>query len=428
MKIVAKVFTWAFGLVAIAIAAVAVALALPARLVAVEDSAAPGSAEQAATQIEKGRYLARAGNCVACHTVAGQAEYTGGRRIGTPFGDVFSSNLTPDESTGLGRWSRADFWRAMHHGQSRDGRLLYPAFPYTHYTRVSREDSDAIYAWLQSLPAVNQAARPHELRFPYDTAFALRIWRAIYFKAGEYEADASRSTQWNRGAYLVEGLGHCGACHTVRTSLGGSRQASAYAGGPIPTLGWDALPLVSDTPIDDAQAAQMIELLHTGTSARDVASGPMAEVVFHSLQYLDRADIEAMVDYIRTLPARPAPEPVAMPRVSERYRRDLMSGGAKLYGQHCAECHGDDGQGRDHAFPALAGNRLVTAPSANNALRSVLYGGYAPSTAAVPRPYGMPPYQHQLTPDEIAAVLSYVRGSWGNAASAVSAEEVRRQR
>jgi mono/diheme cytochrome c family protein len=214
----------------------------------------------------------------------------------------------------------------------------------------------------------------------------------------------------------------------VRTSLGGSREASAYAGGPIPTLGWDALPLVSDTPIDDAQAAQMIELLHTGTSARDVASGPMAEVVFHSLQYLDRADIEAMVDYIRTLPARPAPEPAAVPRVSERYRKDLMSSGAKLYGQHCAECHGDDGQGRDHAYPALAGNRLVTAPSARNAIRSVLYGGYAPSTAAVPRPYGMPPYQHQLTPDEIAAVLSYVRGSWGNAASAVSAEQVRRQR
>ena len=424
----AKVLAWTFGLVSIAVVAGGIWFALPASLIEVEDSAEPSSAAQIATQIETGRYLARAGNCIACHTAAGQAEYAGGRRIGTPFGDVFSSNLTPDQDTGLGRWSRADFWRAMHHGQSRDGRLLYPAFPYTHYTRVSRADSDAIYAYLRSLPASSEAARKHELRFPYDSAFALRIWRAIYFKAGEYQTDADHGAQWNRGAYLVEGFGHCSACHTARTSLGGLREASAYAGGPIPTLGWDALPLVSEEPIDDAQAAQMIELLHTGTSARDVASGPMAEVVFHSLQYLDRRDIEAMVDYIRTLPARKAPKPAAMPRVSERYRKDLMSSGAKIYEQHCAECHGDDGQGRDHAFPALAGNRLVTAPSANNALRNVLYGGYAPSTVAVPRPYGMPPYQHQLTPDEIAAVLSYVRGSWGNTANAVSAEEVRRHR
>jgi mono/diheme cytochrome c family protein len=375
--------------------------------------------------IEQGRYLAQAGNCVACHTVPGQTPFAGGRRITTPFGDVFSSNLTPDDAEGLGAWSSADFWRALHYGKSRDGRRLYPAFPYPNYTRVNRADADAIFAYLQSLPPAVSAPQPATVRFPYNTALAQRVWRALYFKPGELAPEPTRSTEWNRGAYLVEGLGHCNACHTARTWLGGTDVAADYSGTAIPTLGWDALPLGRAQSMTDADAAELAELLKSGTSARNVMTGPMAEVVFHSLQHLRDADIAAIVAYVRTLPAREPRLKRIGPRVGAQERELLVELGATVYKDHCAECHGDDGLGKPYAYPALAGNRLVTATSANNALHTVLYGGFAPSTAAQPRPHGMPPYAHQLSYREIAAVLTYVRASWGNDAPAVAPVAVR---
>lgn len=377
--------------------------------------------------IDKGRYLARAGNCIACHTVPGKTAYTGGRRIATPFGDLFSTNLTPDVETGLGAWSNADFWRAMHHGKSRDGRLLYPAFPYPNYTKVSRSDADALFAYLQSLPAVSAPRIQPTLRFPYNTRLALRSWRALYFRAGEFELDPKESPQFNRGAYLVEGLGHCNACHTPRGKLGGSDHSADYAGGPIPMLGWDALPLAPERPLSDSEKRDMEELLQAGTSRHSVTTGPMAEVVFHSLQHLHADDIAAIVTYICQLPATQTKTEPQRFRISEKKQQTLMKSGAKIYQQHCADCHGDEGKGKPYQYPALAGNRLVNSASATNALQAILYGGYAPSTKINPRPYGMPPYAQQLTPDEIAAVLSYIRGSWGNSAPAVSATQVRQR-
>lgn len=385
------------------------------------------AAPAGAAQIERGAYLARAGNCVACHTQAGQAPYAGGRPIGTPFGEVFSTNLTPDPETGLGSWTPGEFWRAMHHGRSRDGRLLYPAFPYTSYTRVSRQDSDAIFAYLQSLAPVQAPRREPALRFPYNTQFALRAWRALYFRPGEYRQDTQRTPEWNRGAYLVEGLGHCNACHTARNALGGIELDRNYGGGPIPSLGWEAPPLAPAGLMSDAQAAEMVELLQAGTSRHGVATGPMAEVVLHSLQHLQTTDLAAMVSYIRSLPpAAGAPAP-RRPRVSEARRQELMRQGEPIYREHCADCHGDRGQGRDYVYPALAGNRMLTGASAGNAIRSVLMGGYGPSTATHPRPHGMPSFAQRLTPEEIAAVLTYARGSWGNQATAVSPVEVERR-
>ena len=375
--------------------------------------------------IEQGRYLARAGNCVACHTEPGRAPFAGGRRITTPFGDVFSSNLTPDEATGIGAWSSADFWRALHYGKSRDGRRLYPAFPYPNYTRVSRADADAIFAYLQSLPPAVSAPQPATVRFPYNTQLAQRVWRALYFKPGELAPEPARSAEWNRGAYLVEGLGHCNACHTARTWLGGTDVAADYSGAAIPTLGWDALPLGRDQPMTDTDAAELAVLLKAGTSARNVMTGPMAEVVFHSLQHLSDADIAAIVAYVRTLPGREPRLERLGPRVGVEQRELLLELGATVYTEHCAECHGDDGRGKEYVYPALAGNRLVTATSANNALRTVLYGGFAPSTAGQPRPHSMPPYAHELSYGEIAAVLTYVRSSWGNDAPAVAPVAVR---
>lgn len=378
----------------------------------------------ATADLARGAYLVRAGNCVGCHTAQGGAALAGGRPIPTPFGEIFSTNLTPDSATGLGAWTSQDFWNALHHGRSRDGRLLYPAFPYTNYTLVTRADADAMFAWLHSLPPVSQAAVPNTLRFPYNTQLALRFWRALYFRPAQFEPDPQATETVNRGAYLVEGLGHCGACHTGRNWLGGLDTAAAYAGGPIPMLGWDALPLTTDTPLSDEAAAQMAELLRHGTSREGVTTGPMAEVVFHSLQHLRADDIEAMVAYLRTLPAHEPPA-TRQVRVPPALRNILRTEGAQVYERHCADCHGENGEGKPYVYPALRGNRLVTSPSPLNAIQTVLYGGFAPSTAAVPQPYGMPPYGEQLSDEEIAAVLTYIRSAWGNEASAVSPRHLR---
>lgn len=385
---------------------------------AIADSVLPMSP----AQIERGAYLARAGNCIACHTQPGAPEYSGGRRIATPFGDVYSSNLTPDVDTGLGAWRAADFYRALHEGRSRDGRLLTPAFPYPNYTRITRADSDALLAYLRTLPPVRRAPRAAELRFPYNTSLALQLWRRLYFRPAEFAADAQRSASWNRGAYLVEGLGHCNACHARRDWLGGVRDSRAYAGGEIAGLDWEALPLTREPPLDDAQAGEWLALLSSGVSQRHAVSGPMAEVVFHSLQYLHREDLAAMIEYLRSLPGEaqtPKPD-----RINARLLQTLQQRGEQVYGEHCADCHGEQGEGKPSHYPALAGSRLLGSPSPANAIRIVLYGGYPPSTAANPMPYGMPPFRPQLRDEDVAAVLTYVRSAWGNQAGAVLPAQV----
>mgnify|MGYP000241441811 FL=1 len=370
--------------------------------------------------IERGAYLARIGNCIGCHTAADGPPYAGGRHVPTPFGTVFTSNLTPDAETGLGLWTAADFYRAMHHGQAKDGTFLLPAFPFTNYTRVTREDSDAIYVFLQSLAPVERVTPEADMAFPYNTQLARLGWQRLFFRPGTFEPEPERSDAWNRGRYLVEGLGHCSACHTIRGPLGEEREDYEYAGGRIAGMEWDALPLNVSERMDEVDRAELKQLLHAGTSRDNVTSGPMAEVVFNSTQYLTDADLDAMIAYISSLPVKPKPEPPASTRVNDKRRADLIKRGSAVYQTHCESCHGRDGEGRAYAYPALAGNPLVIAPSANNAIRMVLHGGFAPSTQANPRPYGMPPFSHQLDDEEVAAVISYVRNAWGNRASAVA--------
>src|SRR5690606_13267684 len=269
------------GALAAVLAAAALWLAWPDLLESGEIEPAP--VDTSPEQIARGEYLARAGNCIGCHTRRDGEPYAGGRAIRTPFGNVFSTNLTPDEETGLGTWTSADFWRAMHHGRSKDGRRLYPAFPYTSYTHVTREDSDAIFAFLKSLPPVRSPRIEPDLRFPYNLPLALAVWRALFFEPGGLEPDPSRSEQWNRGAYLVEGLAHCKACHSPRGRLGAIDSEQAYGGGEIPGLGWEAPPLHGG--MSDGEAKDLAVLLSTGVSRRTAVTGPMAEVVFHSLQY-----------------------------------------------------------------------------------------------------------------------------------------------
>ncbi len=416
-------------LLAAGLALLAAALAALWLLNPRDEADAPGAASSLAPPtpelLAHGAYLACAGNCMSCHTAQGGVAYAGGRGIETPFGTVFSSNLTPDEQTGMGRWTAADFWRALHHGRSKDGRLLYPAFPYTSYTQVTRADSDALYAYLRSLPAVSQPPARHALRWPYSTQGALAAWRALYFRPGTYQTDASHTAEWNRGAYLVRGLGHCGACHTARNTLGASQDKSDLAGGLIPMQNWYAPSLASGTEagVADWETRHVVALLKTGISPRGSATGPMAEVVLHSTQYLSEQDLGAMSSFLKTLPQADRPDgpastsaPAGPARSSER--------GAKMYEQHCAQCHGEHGEGVAGAYPPLAGNRAVTMHSTANLVQIVLHGGFAPATAGNPRPFGMPPFVLQLSDRDIAAVLTHLRTAWGNRASEVTEQEV----
>ena len=372
--------------------------------------------------VARGEYLARAGNCAGCHTPQGGPAYAGGRPIETPFGRVYAPNLTPDADTGIGRWSAADFWRALHEGRSRDGRLLNPAFPYPNYTLLTREDSDAMFAFLRSLPPVRRTSRPHELRFPYDSQAALAVWRALSFSPREFVPERGRSAAWNRGSYLVNGLGHCTACHARRNARGA---AVGRGGALLPDGRWYAPSLYAphEAGAMGRPLESLVALLRDGIAADATAMGPMAEVVYNSTQYLEVSDLRAMAEYLASLPADAAPV-----RTLPATDRRILGAGRRLYARHCAECHGRRGQGKPGMYPALAGNRAVTMPTPQNVVQAILRGGFPPTTAGNPRPYGMPPYLQVLKPRELAAVATFVRHAWGNGASAVSVFEVEQAR
>ncbi len=388
----------------------------------------PTAAAAAPDLVTRGAYLARAGNCQACHTAPGGAPWAGGRGIETPFGNVYAGNLTPD-ATGLGGWNAGDFWRAMHHGRSRDGRMLYPAFPYTHFTRVTRADTDALFAFLQSLPPVAQANRPHDLRWPVSTQWALGVWRALYFRPGVQPVDTGRDATWNRGAYLVQGLGHCSACHSARNALGGS-EVLDLSGGMIPMQAWYAPSLAApnEASVADWPEGDIVQLLATGMTSRASALGPMGEVVGQSTQHLTPRDLAAMAVFLKSVPqaGRTEARDTRLERVP--VRAGALERGARLYGQQCAACHGEQGEGVPGAYPPLAGNRAVTLPVTANLVQVVIHGAFGPSTAGRPRPYGMPPFAVTLSDADVAAVLTYMRQSWGNQAAAVSELEVAQQR
>lgn len=383
--------------------------------------------------VERGAYLARAGNCAACHTTKGETAYAGGAAIATRFGRVTPGNLTPDPEHGLGHWSADAFWRAMHLGQSRDGRLLNPVFPYTSYTHITREDSDALYAFLQSLPPVAKPSPPHALRFPFNTQTALAVWRALYFEPAPAlpqpgpTVEPARTAEWNRGAYLVRGLGHCAACHATRDVLAGVPAGAEFTGGLMNEQGWYAPSMLDrrEGGVTHWEEDEVVRLLRTGV-ARDVSAsvmGPMAEVVFHSTQHLTEADLRAMAVYLQHLEPRDA-----APSAYTAAAPADMALGERLYETHCVDCHGAGGQGARNAYPPLAGNRAVTMVSHANPVQAILSGGFTPATAGHPQPFGMPPYRTLLTDTEIAAVATYIRQSWGNRAGTVSALDVSKLR
>ncbi|MBR0800878.1 c-type cytochrome [Bradyrhizobium jicamae] len=374
--------------------------------------------------IAKGEYLARAGDCIACHTAREGKTFAGGLAMKTPFGTLYTSNITPDPQTGIGMWTSDQFYQMMHNGRFPDGGLVYPAMPFASYTKVTREDSDAIYAYLRTVPPVKQLNQPHDLTFPFNNRSLILGWRTLFFKEGEFRPDPSKSAEWNRGAYLVEGLGHCGMCHTAINALGGSSQSQAFEGGLIPMQNWYAPSLTSnkEAGLGDWTIEEIVDYLRKGVAAKGAVYGPMAEVVYNSLQYLNDEDVRAMAIYLKGLAQGTSPEKPAASLPSAESSL-LLSLGKQLYDRECASCHGASGQGMPPDYPPLAGNQSIQMVSAVNAIRMVLNGGYPPGTAGNPMPYGMPPFAHRLSDDEVAAVVTFIRTSWGNRGEPVSARQ-----
>jgi mono/diheme cytochrome c family protein len=377
--------------------------------------------------VDRGRELVMLADCRSCHTARGGAPFAGGRAIPTPFGTFYSPNITADPRTGLGSWSATDFWHALHNGYSRDGTLLYPTFPYTNYTKISRADSDAIFAYLRTITPVARENRPHQLSFPYNHRLLLVGWRWLFFRPGVYEPQPGETPEWNRGAYLVQGVGHCSACHESRNALGATRSEAGPSGGLI--LNWYAPSLTSplQAGVEDWPIADIVTLLKAGrvssNNTEAAALGPMAEVVSESLQGAPDTELQAMATYLKSLPVTRSSDENSESNVQYDIPPSILEAGKDLYVKNCADCHGKNGEGREPAAPPLAKNRAVLS-SAINPIRMVLFGGYAPGTHGNPRPFGMPPYSLTLSDEQIAEVLIYVRSSWGNHARPIRGEEV----
>ena len=390
---------------------------------------APPREDERPAQPTPGQSLARAANCYSCHTMRGGAPYAGGVPIHTPFGTVFSPNITPDRETGIGAWSAEDFWNALHNGKSKDGSHLYPAFPFPNYTRITREDADAMYTYFRTVKPVRRANQPHELRFPYNHRSLMTLWRLLYFRSGVHKDDAKQSREWNRGAYLVQGLGHCSACHASRNVLGAAT-TNDYSGGLLPAQNWYAPALSSDreTSLGKWSVDELSAFLTSGVSQRAAAYGPMSAVIQHSLQHLTPDDARAMATYLKAQVQTTESEPTTQARPSAAQVEQMMKRGASIYERHCAECHQRNGRGIAGVYPGLAGNTSILMHMAINPIRMVYAGGFPPSTARNPRPFGMPPFYQDLSDYDVASVVSFIRRSWGNAAGAVSQAEAARLR
>ncbi|MCX7556032.1 c-type cytochrome [Xanthomonadaceae bacterium JHOS43] len=370
-----------------------------------------------AATLARGEYLARLGNCTTCHTRRGGAPLAGGRAFVTEWGTLYSTNLTPDADTGIGAWSLDEFRHVMAHGVSRNG-PLYPAFPMQHFQHLDSADVDAIFAWLMSRPTIASDVPANRLEGIAGWRSAMLGWRMLFHRPQSLPDADAMGASWQRGRYLVEGLGHCAMCHGERGPWGSQEPLLRHAGSRIPGQGWLAPTLDRDT-LSRWTVSDLARYLRTGTAPQASAYGPMAEVIQSSLQHLTEADALAMAEYLLDL--RPAPRLArrAAPP-AERARNLVGSHSLALYETHCADCHGGDGRGREGVFPPLAGNPQVTAADPVNLIRVTLFGAAAPTTAANPAPHSMPPFADRLPEADLIALLNHVRGSWGNDATAIT--------
>jgi mono/diheme cytochrome c family protein len=395
--------------------------------------------------VQRGAYLARAGDCIACHTASKGKSYAGGLPLATPLGVIYSTNITPDLETGIGHYSMDDFVKLMREGVAKDAHRLYPAMPYTSYTKLTQEDLLALYAYfMQGVEPVRNPNHPTQLSWPLSMRSLMAAWNALYFKRGEYAADPNKSALWNRGAYLVQGLGHCGGCHTPRGVLGqeeaGSEQDGRQYLAGATLENWYALPLTGDreTGLNAWSKDEIAEYLRTGRTARVAALGLMAGVVGKSTQYLTNQDLMAIAEYLKTLPpandeGQGNADSAMQASAASAATRALSAGdtgirGSRVYLDNCNACHRSDGSGAKRTFPNLVKNEALNAKDPISLIHIVLDGGSMPSTQTAPSAFAMPDFGWRLSDAEVADVLSFVRGSWGNQAAAVSQNEVGRVR
>jgi mono/diheme cytochrome c family protein len=354
-------------------------------------------------QVQRGKYLVDAADCVACHTAEKGTPFAGGRGIETPFGTIYSPNLTPDRQTGLGAWSDEDFYIAMHFGVAPDGQLLYPAFPYPYFTKVTRDDVMAMRAFLNTLaPAKNQRP-PNELIWPLNHRVFMRGWNWMFFKPDEFVPNPRKSAEWNRGAYLVEGPGHCGACHTPKNALGADKTIERFQGGRlqnwfIPKIDNDPRGGLGSWTVDD-----IVEYLMTGRNARSGATGLMAEVVANSTSKLNDDDLRAIAVYVKDVGAKPS----NAPRQAEQA---VVDAGKAIFADSCSGCHQAQGEGVERMFLALAHNAIVQSADPTTIIRIIIEGAQTVPTQARPTPSSMPAYNWKLSDEQIAAVVTFVRG------------------
>jgi mono/diheme cytochrome c family protein len=395
----------------VCVAAVVLALlsALPARA-AVD--------RQAADQIARGLYLATVGDCSACHTAPGGKPYAGGRAIETPFGTLVAPNITPDPDTGIGTWTDEQFVAALEQGIGPGGSHLYPAMPYPYFNRTSRDDLVSIRAYLSTLEPVHNSVQANQLPFPFDIRTGMVGWNLLFFSPGKFSPDSQKSAEWNNGAYLVEGLGHCGACHTPKNWLGGDKTSRALEGGLL--QGWFSPNITGDvrTGLGHWSADDVVTYLKTGRNAITAAIGPMSEVITDSTSRMTDADLQAIATYLKALPGT---SDTAQPVAASDPR---MRAGAAIYADNCTACHAASGTGVTGLFSALKGSPTVQASDPTNLVRIVLEGTRSVATERAPTGPAMPTMGWKLSDDQTAAVVTYIRNSWGNAASAVSAKNV----
>jgi mono/diheme cytochrome c family protein len=372
--------------------------------------------------IARGKALTDAADCASCHTDDPEKPFAGGKRIDTPFGGIYSPNLTPDRETGLGSWSDEDFYRALRYGVAPDGSRYYPAFPYPNFTKLIRDDVLAIRAYLATLTPFRNARRPLELRWPLNYRVLMRGWNLVFFRPGIFEPNQQKSAEWNRGAYLVEGAAHCGACHTPKNIFGADKRGQAYAGGLV--QGWFAPRLdgAMRSGLKSWSVEDIAEYLQSGRNGRSHAAKLMAEVVVNSTSKMSDADIRAIAVYLKDLPTG-APEPVVTPPPPT-----AMAAGKAIYNQACIACHEADGSGAPRIYPPLPGNANLQSADPSSALRIILDGAQTVTTPRAPNTGSMPAYAKQLSDQEIADVANYIRNSWGNAAPLVTPAQAAKAR
>jgi mono/diheme cytochrome c family protein len=374
-------------------------------------------ASAATDPVKRGMYLARAGDCIACHTAQGGKPFAGGLGLNTPFGVIVSSNITPDPQYGIGNWTDAQFLDAVKNGVAPHGKLLYPAMPYNLYARVTDRDLLDILAYLKTVPAVAEAPPDNQLPFPFNIRLMMFGWNLLFFNPTPFHPNPAQSVEWNRGAYLVDGLGHCTACHSGKNALGGDTD---YLQG-YDLEGWHAPEITGNryVGIGTWSDDDFVAYLKTGGNRVSVAAGSMGEAVSNSTQYLSAADLKSIALYLKSLPGSgaSAPQPLAA-------TDPAMKLGSELYRTNCIACHKSNGDGVDAMVPSLANNPGVRAAGANNVLRTILVGGRGAATASNPTSAQMPAFAWKLSDADIAAIATFIRNSWGNSAAAVEATQV----